>query len=75
MLIADSAPQHHYEEQPEQILIVDDDVVCVRSLHAVEAGLGSVAFTTQASDAVRLAKQLRPSVVLNRPGFRGGSTL
>ncbi|MBU0748760.1 MAG: EAL domain-containing protein [Gammaproteobacteria bacterium] len=64
MLIADSAPQHHYEEQPEQILIVDDDVVCVRSLHAVVAELGRVAFTTQASDAVRLAKQLRPSVVL-----------
>ena len=64
MFIAAPAPQNHYDEQPERILIVDDDVVCVRALHAVVADLGHVAFTTQASDAVRMAKQSRPSVVL-----------
>lgn len=64
MFIAAPAPQNHYDEQPERILIVDDDVVCVRALHAVVADLGDVAFTTQASDAVRMAKQSRPSVVL-----------
>lgn len=64
MFTAAPAPQTHYDEQPEQILIVDDDVVCVRALHAVLADLGNVAFTTQASDAVRLAKQLQPNVVL-----------
>lgn len=64
MFIAAPAPQNHYDEQPARILIVDDDVVCVRALHAVVADLGHVAFTTQASDAVRMAKQSRPSVVL-----------
>ena len=74
MFIADPAPPNHHDEQPEHILIVDDDVLCVRALYAVVSDLGKVAFTTQASDAMRLAKELRPSVVLldiSMPGRDG----
>ena len=64
MSIAAAALRNHYDEQREQILIVDDDVGCVRLLHAVVADLGDVAFTTQAGNAIDLAKQVLPSVVL-----------
>ncbi len=64
MSIAAAALRNHYDEQREQILIVDDDVGCVRLLHAVVADLGDVAFTTQAGNAIGLAKQVLPSVVL-----------
>lgn len=51
------------DDQAAHILIVDDDVVCVRTLHTVVKDLGAVSFTTQAAEVMTLAKQLRPSVV------------
>ncbi|QLA82222.1 GGDEF domain-containing response regulator [Acidovorax sp. JMULE5] len=54
----------HHGEQAEHILIVDDDVVCVQTLHAVVKDLGTVAFTTRATEVLSLAKRLKPSVVL-----------
>ncbi|MDP4075101.1 EAL domain-containing protein [Acidovorax sp. A1169] len=60
-----ATPDHeHSDDQAAHILIVDDDVVCVRTLHAVVKELGVVSFTTQATEVMGLAKQLRPSVVL-----------
>eukprot|EP01030_Chromulinospumella_sphaerica_P010916 gene10916-10721_t len=64
MSIEELVSRIHYGEQAEHILIVDDDVVCVRTLHAVVKDLGTIAFTTQAVEVMRLAKQLRPRVVL-----------
>jgi len=52
------------DDQAAHILIVDDDVVCVRTLHTVVKDLGVVSFTTQAAEVMTLAKQLLPSVVL-----------
>jgi CheY-like chemotaxis protein len=46
------------------ILIVDDDLICVQSLHLAVKGLGRVAFTSVASEVVALAQRHRPSVVL-----------
>ena len=46
------------------ILIVDDDLICVQTLHMAVKGLGRVAFTSAASEVVALAQRHRPSVVL-----------
>lgn len=58
------AARDHQGEQAEHILIVDDDVVCVQTLHAVVKDFGTVAFTTRATEVLSLAKRLKPSVVL-----------
>ncbi|PVZ20685.1 MULTISPECIES: diguanylate cyclase domain-containing protein [unclassified Pseudomonas] len=51
-------------ERSPTLLIVDDDVSCIRTLSKALAGLGQIIFATNGQAAVSLALQRQPDVIL-----------
>ena len=57
-----------------QILLVDDDPSSVRLLASILTGLGSLRFATSGAEALRLARESVPDLVLldaEMPGMSG----
>ncbi len=56
------------------ILLVDDDPIAIQLLARILAGMGSLRFATSGADALRLALELKPDLVLldaEMPGMGG----
>ena len=62
------------DQAPQEILIVDDDPIVIQTLARALAGLGRLRYATRGQDAVRLALEVPPDLLLldmNLPDMTG----
>jgi diguanylate cyclase (GGDEF)-like protein len=60
--------------RPSRILLVDDDVAAIGAMRKILADVGQIRFATSGSDALQLARESMPDVVLmdvEMPGMSG----
>jgi len=61
-------------QAPARLLIVDDDIAAITLLQRTLADLGTIHYATTGTDALRLAHQIRPDLVMldvHMPGLDG----
>ncbi|MDP4078494.1 diguanylate cyclase [Acidovorax sp. A1169] len=69
---------HTLDSDHANLLIVDDDITVIQVLAKALAGIGSIRYALNGSDALRLAEQETPDLVLldaNMPGMSGFEVL
>lgn len=62
------------DQAPQEILIVDDDPIVIQTLARALAGLGRLRYATRGQDAIRLALEVPPDLLLldmNLPDMTG----